>query len=100
MRPTVLHHRQDAGRPGTRTMLRRPIRIAMPAVETVEVARLVRRMDRHSRETRLLEIENARARDSVDKTHQFTNSPIHQFTNSPTHQITRAGYCVMSGSGV
>jgi len=44
-------------------VLIRPIRITMAAMKAVEVAGLVRRMHRHAGEPRLLEIEDARARE-------------------------------------
>ena len=54
------------------------IRIAMAAIERVEVSGLVRRMARHPGEARLLEVEDARARDLIGRA-------------SCRHQIVRAG---------
>src|SRR5205807_612395 len=79
------------------TVFLRPVRVAMATMECVEVPRLVRRMNRHAGKTRLLEIEDLRARDVLDESHRITNSPTHQFTN---YQITLAGYYEMILSGV
>lgn len=49
-----------------------PIRIAMAAVERVEISGLVRGMARHPRESRLLEVEDTGTRDLVDERHAIT----------------------------
>jgi len=66
---TVLHHRQDAGSAGARPVLIGPVRVAMTAMKAVEVAGLVRGMDWHPGEARLLEIEYACACELIDERH-------------------------------
>jgi hypothetical protein len=62
VRAAVLHHRQHAGRAGPRTEFLRSVRIAMTAVEAVEVSGLVRGVNRHPGESRLFQIEHCTAR--------------------------------------
>jgi energy-converting hydrogenase Eha subunit B len=74
VRAAVLHHRQDPGCAGARAVLLRPIGIAMAAVQSVEISRLVRGMNRHPGKARLLEIEHARASELVGQVHAITRA--------------------------
>jgi hypothetical protein len=72
VRAAVLHHRQHAGGAGARALDVGTIRIAMAAVQRVEVSGLVRGMARHPGEARLLEVEDARPRDVIGQRHPVT----------------------------
>src|SRR4029453_16957039 len=74
MRATVLHHRQHPRRSGPRTVLVRPVAVAMPAMEGVEVPRLMRGMHRHAGKARLLEVEDSSAGNLLDERHVVTGS--------------------------
>src|SRR5207245_151290 len=74
VRPAVLHHRQDPGRARSRTVFLGAIRVAMPAVQRVEVTRLVRGMNRHPGVPWLLEVEDLRARDALPQARDVHDS--------------------------
>ena len=59
MRAGMFHHGQDARRAGPWPVFRGAVGVAVSPVQGVEVAGLVRRVDRHAREARLLQVVNA-----------------------------------------
>jgi len=75
VRPAVLHHRQDTGRTRAWTVLLGAIRVAMPAVQRVEVTRLVRGRMGIPAYRGCFEIEDLRARDPLPQLVTFMTPP-------------------------
>src|SRR5262249_14141521 len=93
VRAAVLHHRQHARRARTRTVSLRTVGVAVTAMKRVEVSRLVRGVNRHAGEARLLEIENLRALHDVP---QGCGIHGHDYGRG-TAQEPAASWCPPSG---
>src|SRR5207245_2171505 len=76
MRSAVLHHRQHAGRPRSRTVFFGFVAVAMTSMQCVEVTGLMGGMNRHPGKARLLEVEHTGSANRLNQRHSFTITSV------------------------